>query len=138
MNKQDILHLLNTNDLAIARALVVLNQRQTTDEQISEATINRNGRGFTPADAHMGTSMANYFTNWGRLSEKQLAYWKKPNAKGTPRINKYAAQLLEIANEKARLALDKLERNTDKQVVDAELAEERRAVAEYKMQRDFN
>jgi hypothetical protein len=139
MNKQDILHLLNTNDRAIARALVVLNERQTTDEQISEATFNCNGRGFTPADAHMGTSMANYFTKWGRLSEKQVAYWKKPNAKGTPRINKYATQLLEIANEKANLAMAQMERDAEsrmhKLAYDAEMEEEHR-VAEYKMQRD--
>lgn len=141
MNKQSILHLLNTNDRAIARALVVLNERQTTDEQTAEATINRNGCGFTPADAHMGTSMANYFTKWGKLSEKQLEYWKKPNAKGIPRINKYATQLLEIATTNAKLAIAKLERDAEasmnKLVFDAELAEEHR-VAEAKMQRDYS
>ena len=99
--KQDILNLLNTKPLAIARALVVLNERQTRYEQSSEATRDNNGIGFTPADARMGTSMAGYFTRTGRLSDKQIAYWKKPNVKGVPRINKYAGQLLSIAAEKA-------------------------------------
>jgi hypothetical protein len=110
MNKQTILVLLNTNDKAIARALVVLNERQTQAEQCSEATINRNGEGFTPADARMGTSMATYYTKWGKLSEKQLAYWKKPNAKGVPRINKYAGQLLQIATEKAAIVIKQLDK----------------------------
>jgi len=106
--KQDILNLLNTKPLAIARALVVLNERQTRYEQSSEATRDNNGIGFTPADARMGTSMAGYFTKFNRLSDKQIAYWKKPNVKGVPRINKYAGQLLSIANEKAAALVAKV------------------------------
>ena len=48
----------------------------------------------------MGTSMAQFFTKRGYLTEKQLAYWKKPNAKGDMRICKYAGQLLAIAEAK--------------------------------------
>lgn len=102
MNKQTIVNLLNTNDLAIGRALIVLNERQTQDEQASQGTRYSNGRGFTPADAWMGTSTAKYFLISHKLTERQLAYWRKPNAKGTPRINKYAGQLLEIAIAKAK------------------------------------
>jgi hypothetical protein len=65
MNKNDIIKLLTTNDKAICRALVVINERQTEDEKTLLGTINANGRGFTPADAHMGTSMATYFEKWG-------------------------------------------------------------------------
>jgi hypothetical protein len=101
--KQQILDLLNSNDKAVARALVALNKRQTADEQATENTRYDNGQGFTPADARMGTSMANFYTKFNRLSEKQLAYWRKPNARGIPRINKYAGQLLEIAQAKAAI-----------------------------------
>lgn len=101
MNKQDIIKLLQTNDKAIARALVVLNERQTADEQRAEGTFRLNGEGFTPADARMGTSMAHFYTQRKYLTEKQLAYWKKPNKNGTWRICKYAGQLLEIAKQKA-------------------------------------
>ena len=104
MNKQDIVQLLMSNDKAIARALVVLNERQTAVERSAESTINRNGEGFTPADARMGTSMAQFYSKRGYLTEKQLGYWKKPNAKGVWRICKYAGQLLEIANQKAAAA----------------------------------
>lgn len=104
VTKAQIIELLKTNDRAVARALVVLNERQTATERSAESTINRNGEGFTPADARMGTSMAQFYTRFGRLSEKQLAYWRKPNAKGVPRICKYAGQLLEIAQAKAQAA----------------------------------
>ena len=104
VTKAEIVEMLKTNDRAVARALVVLNERQTQTEKSCEATINDNGVGFTPADARMGTSMAQFYTKFGRLSEKQLAYWRKPNVRGVPRICKYAGQLLEIAQQKAQAA----------------------------------
>ena len=105
LNKESIVQLLATNDKAIARALVVLNERQTRDEQLSEDTRYLNGEGFTPADARRGTSMATFFTARGYLSPKQLAYWRKPNVRGVARIAKYAGQLLEIAKAKQKDAL---------------------------------
>lgn len=100
-SKAEIVTLLQTNPKAIGRALVVLNERQTYTEQNAESTINRNYEGFTPADARMGTSMAKFFTRNGYLTERQIAYWLKPNVRGVPRICKYAGQLCEIAKEKA-------------------------------------
>ncbi|CAB4127264.1 hypothetical protein UFOVP84_100 [uncultured Caudovirales phage] len=136
MNKNDIIKILTTNDQAICRALVVINERQTETEQSHMGTINANGRGFTPADAYMGTSMATYFSKWGKLSEKQLAYWKKPNAKGTPRICKYAGQLLEVAlakassvQSRAKAQAEEDDREMNRIVFDAEMESERRAMA---------
>jgi hypothetical protein len=100
MNKQHIVNLLQHNDKAIARALVVLNQRQTLDEQTDEHTKHNNGVGFTPADARMGTSMAQFYLRRGYLTEKQIAWWKRPNKNGVMRICKYAGQLLDIAQAK--------------------------------------
>lgn len=97
MNKHYITQLLQNNDKAIIRALIVLNERQTRDEQASEDTKYNNGVGFTPADAKMGTSMAEFYARRGYLTDKQLAYWKKPNRKGVWRICKYAGQLLDAA-----------------------------------------
>lgn len=102
MDKTYISNLLINNDKAVARALVALHNKQTASEQSSEATINRNGRGFTPADAFMGSNMAIYYLKFGCLSEKQISYWRKPNAKGIPRICKYSGQLLKISEEKAK------------------------------------
>ena len=113
MNKAEIIQLLQSNDKAIARALVVLNERQTLTEQSAESTINHNGVGFTPADARMGTSMAQFFTKRGYLTEKQLAYWKRPNVRGVWRICKYAGQLLDIANQKAAAMQARMEEAVD-------------------------
>ncbi len=102
LNKEQIVELLKTNDRAVARALIVLNLRQTEDERHCEGTINLNGQGFTPADAFMGTRMAEFAQKRGFLTQKQIEYWRKPNVKGVPRIAKYARQLLEIAQNKSQ------------------------------------
>jgi hypothetical protein len=102
MNKQDIIELLRTNDKAIARALVVLTERQTADEQTVQGTKYLNGRGYRPCHARMGTSMSKFYLRTGYLSPKQVAYWRHENDKGIMRIAIYANQLLEIAAEKAQ------------------------------------
>lgn len=99
--KSEIATLLMTNDKAIGRALVALNNRQTHLEQSAQATLLDNGIGFSGADARIGTSMAQFFVKFGYLSAKQIAFWRKPNKRGTPRIVKYSGQLLEVANSKA-------------------------------------
>lgn len=96
----DIVNLLRTNDKAVARALVVLKDRQTEDEQRSESTRHLNGRGFRPCHARMGVSMAKFYERNGYLSPKQLAYWRKPTKEGF-RLAIYWRQLLEAAKEKA-------------------------------------
>lgn len=100
LNKASILSLLETNDRAIARALVVLNQRQTADEQVTEHTRHQNGRGFRPCHARMGTSMAKFFQRNEYLTAKQVAYWRKRDRAGNMRIGIYWAQLIEAAAAK--------------------------------------
>lgn len=101
VTKSEIINLLRTNDKAIARALVVLADRQTADEQASEATKYNNGRGFRPCHAHMGTSMAKFYKARGYLSPKQIAYWRAKIKTGQMRIEIYAGQLLDAAQVKA-------------------------------------
>ena len=101
MNKQEIIDLLEKSDLAVARALVVLNGRQTETERQLQSTSISNGRGFSPYHARMGTSMAEFYLKTGYLSPKQLAYWRKPNKQGRPKIAMYWRQLLEAVAEKA-------------------------------------
>lgn len=101
MNKAQIVELLATNDKAVCRALVLLNERQTWDEQTCENTKYDNGRGFRPAHARMGTSMAKWFLEKGFLSAKQIAYWRRPMKCGNMRIGIYWAQLAEEAAKKA-------------------------------------
>lgn len=101
MNKQDIVELLKKNDKAIARAIVALNARQTDSEQAIEETRYRNGQGFRPCHARMGTSMANFYQRRGYLTHKQIAYWRIQDKTGKMRIEIYANQLLQIAAAKA-------------------------------------
>jgi hypothetical protein len=100
LSKQSIIELLEKNDKAVMRALIVLTERQTADEQASEATRHHNMRGFRPCHARMGTSMGKQASRYGRLSAKQLAYWRRPMKGGKMRIAIYAGQLLEVAREK--------------------------------------
>ena len=99
-NRSTITQLLETSDKAVARAIVVLNQRQTADEQSAEQTKYTNGQGFRACDARMGTSMAQFYERNGYLSAKQLAYWRKRQRNGVMRIGVYATQLANIANQK--------------------------------------
>ena len=99
--KAQLSEMLRTNDKALVRALLVLNERQTVDEQASESTRYQNGRGFRPCHATMGTSMAKFYIRNGYLSPKQLAWWRKPMQCGNMRIEVYWKQLDEAAEEKA-------------------------------------
>lgn len=100
LTKEHIIHLLKTNDKAIIRAIVVLNSRQTIDEQNSETTKYHNNRGVRPCHARMITSMATFYEKYHFLSAKQINYWRMPDRKGNMRIGIYAGQLLEEAQLK--------------------------------------
>lgn len=100
LDRNNIVRLLQTNDRAVARALVALTERQTADEQVTGNTRYRNGQGFRPCHARMGTSMAEFYGRNGYLSSQQLAYWRQPQRDGRTRIEIYANQLLDIAREK--------------------------------------
>lgn len=95
--------LMRTDDVgmhAVGRAIVALDNEQTESERQTKEVLRNNQKGFTPADAYMGTSMAAWYTENKFLSKKQLEYWRKPNAQGIPRICKYWKQLQKIAMEK--------------------------------------
>lgn len=86
----------------IGRALVVLLDRQTEDEKVSNDTKYTNQKGFTAFDAKAGSVGAKTFLKYGRLRRWQWEKWAKPvGKKGYPRIAKYAKQLNESAQAKA-------------------------------------
>ena len=93
-NKEKIVELLSTNDKAIGRALLRLHKNQTSDEQEAHTVSHRNGMGFRPCNANMGSSMAKFFEKNGYLTPKQIAYWRTRDKKGNMRIGIYAGQLL--------------------------------------------
>ena len=101
LNKDTLCKLLRENDKAVARALVVLNEHQTRDEQVQENTKYLNGEGFRPCHARMGTSMAQFYLRTGYLTAKQIAYWRKTMKCGNMRIGVYWKQLALAADRKA-------------------------------------
>lgn len=88
---------LATNPAWAHRALVVLHDRQTRDEQETRTTETHNGVGFTGIDAEILSSFAEQVKRGHTLSPKQLAVAHR-------RLPKYAAQLWRIAQEKAQPA----------------------------------
>lgn len=92
--KEKIVTLLETNDKAVGRALLRLAELQTADEIVSEDTKHKNGRGFRPCHAKMGTSMAKFYERAGYLSPKQINYWRVKDKSGKSRIGIYSGQLL--------------------------------------------
>jgi len=83
----------------IGRALVVLFNNQTRDEQSMNATNQDNGIGFTGADAHSGSITAKYFIKHKTLLDWQIERWTKPAASGYARLAKYHKQLNDAANK---------------------------------------
>ena len=94
--------LLEKNDRAVERALVVLYDRQTEDEKRADDTKHHNNRGFTQADARFMSSMARQVLRGVHLSARQLAFLRgRRSTRFHSRIGKYSRQLLEVAEAKA-------------------------------------
>ena len=77
--RNDIDNILRSNDRAVERAMVVLFNRQTQDEQQSADTNHHNGRGFCSCDARAGTRFARFIQgmddkNQVRFPRKGLAH----------------------------------------------------------------
>jgi len=106
ISKETIQTLLMRNDYvgahAVGRALVVLLNNQTLDEQATETTRYHNNRGFTPNDAKYGTLHANAYKLNRCLTDDELAYWQQPaiTQKGVIRILKYWRQIMRAAEIK--------------------------------------
>lgn len=95
-NKDTIEHLLQTNDKAVERALIVLFDRQTTDEKRQHTTKHHNNRGFCSYDAEYLTKLAEQIRAGRHLSQNQLNLLRKRGKRGTSsRIGKYHRQLME-------------------------------------------
>lgn len=84
---------------AVGRSLVAIYKYQTADEKQVDMVSHHNGVGFMAAHARVGSSMARWFQEKGFLTPKQVAYWRKPDATGKPRICRYAGQLLRIVEK---------------------------------------
>lgn len=82
------------NDNAwLERGIVVIDARQTSDEQASGSTKYENGRGWNSADASYGGYLARYIRSGRHLSGKHLDRARRM-------MGKYAGQLAKVAAAK--------------------------------------
>ena len=89
---EEMKNLIATNDTVLYKALIVLYNGQTADEQRDGATRYTNGIGFNGVDAPILTSFAEFLKKNRYLSVKQKALARK-------KLPKYAKQLVTVANE---------------------------------------
>lgn len=90
LTKDFIKEKITTNRQWTERAVVVLYNRQTTDEQRASETKEKNHIGFSGPDAYILSEFARWVISGKSLTPKQLTLTQK-------RIGKYAGQLLKIA-----------------------------------------
>ena len=75
--REEINALLEKSDRAVERAMIVLFERQTADEQQQADTNHQNNRGFASCDARAGTRFARFLqgmddSNRVRFPKKSL------------------------------------------------------------------
>ena len=93
----------------IGRALVALFNRQTTDEKASNTTKKDNSVGFTNADANSGSITAKSYLKNKALLTWQVDRWLRRGLTGYSRLTKYHKQLNDVAVEKAKHVLPKVQ-----------------------------
>lgn len=91
-DKARVQALIDGNDQAVIRALMVVYGNQTVYEQEVEGTLESNQKGFSGADAEILTSFAKQFQSKNYLSPKQVAFARK-------KVKKYWRQLLKVIEE---------------------------------------
>lgn len=105
VTRESLQNMLDSEDRAyvtkvVGRALVVLFNNQTKDEQSFNTTNKDNGIGFTGADAHSGCITAKTFMKRGTLEDWQVDRWLKRGSRGYSRLTKYHKQLNAAAMSK--------------------------------------
>lgn len=85
-NKESVTNLLMINNNAVERAILVVYNNQTTDEQRSEQVKYHNGKGFLPMHAHRGTYYAQWILSGKHLSGRHLELARKMSLKYTRQL----------------------------------------------------
>jgi hypothetical protein len=91
-SKEYIANLLVENDRAVERAIVVLYNRQTSDEQVSQVTKESNGVGFRSNHARTGTYYAKWILSGKRLTGKHLVNARQITLHYLRQLSEAAAQ----------------------------------------------
>ena len=69
---ESIIETLKTNDVAVCKAIVLLGNDQTAEEQAAHAALQHNGKGFSMVDANYGTFLREVILREGKLRGKLL------------------------------------------------------------------
>lgn len=93
--KSKVIAALQRRDRFCDRALEAMFARQTDHEQMVEAAVNRNRRGFSAGDAKRLSSIRESMARYGSLTQKQRGLV-------AVRLEKYWKQLLEITAESGK------------------------------------
>lgn len=83
----------------VGRALLVLLENSTLEEQACGIPMERNNCGFTSSESAIGISHAQFYKTRGYLTEKQWKFWTAEKD-GFSRLSKYHRQLNARAKEK--------------------------------------
>jgi hypothetical protein len=104
--KERVTELLNTNDLAVERAVVALFERQTADEKATNDTRHDNTVGFSAAHARTLSFYAKVIlAGWKREGKNKTHLFPNKLAKARRFVTRYSRQLCDIANAKEQAAL---------------------------------
>lgn len=76
-SRSRVIALIESNDKAAIRALLVVYGNQTASEKASHTAAEHNGIGFSQMDAEILTSFAQFYNRAGFLSAKQMTILKK-------------------------------------------------------------
>lgn len=88
-DKESIQRVIDANDQAVARALMIVYANQTDGERRSRQTIEDNGVGFTGCDAEVLTEVAEKWKQWGRWASPRQANFVRR------KVRKYHKQILQ-------------------------------------------
>ena len=83
-------------------SLIALYHCQLPDEKLNKGTAHDNGMGFNSFDANIMTSMAEFYLEKGRLSEKQLHHIRRTIKKYQRQIDVMSPAPLEVKISKSR------------------------------------
>ena len=86
--KERVCSLIDSRDVAVAKAICLIYSKQTASEQSSDSTNTENGVGFAKPDAEFLSSCARFYTSKGFLTAKQLAMCRN-------KVKKYWRQILD-------------------------------------------
>ncbi len=98
--KDRMIALLDSNDLAVERALVAIYDRQTHDEKAESQTKHHNARGFRKNHDHTGSYFACIILKgWKQANGKKRVHLNPVKlAKARSIVVHYHRQLCEVAN----------------------------------------